>query len=105
MITFITALYPEAKELITKLNLKKNNTETMYQLFEGEECRLIITGAGMVSAATAVSRHFAFYPARSGYDVVVNLGVAGFAPDACSTASVGDLFHPLGRIRVLPKQR
>jgi hypothetical protein len=27
MITWITALYPEAKELITKLNLKQNNTE------------------------------------------------------------------------------
>ena len=33
MITFITALYPEAKELIAKLNLKKQEKETLYQLF------------------------------------------------------------------------
>lgn len=92
MITWITALYPEAKGLITKLNLKKNNTETMYQLYEGGECRLVITGTGMISAATAVSRHFALFPAESGSDIVINLGVAGYAPGFAGTASVGDAF-------------
>ena len=92
MITWITALYPEAKELITKLNLKQNNTETMYRLFEGEDCRLIITGTGMISAATAVSRHFALYPSTSRSDIVLNLGVAGYVPGSVGTASVGDIF-------------
>ena len=92
MITWITALYPEAKELITKLNLKQNNAETMYRLFEGEDCRLIITGTGMISAATAVARHFALYPSESGSDIVVNLGVAGYASGTTGTASVGDIF-------------
>ena len=79
MITWITALYSEAKELITKLNLKKNNAETLYQLFENEEQRLIVTGTGMISAATAVSRHFALFPSKSDADIVINLGVAGYA--------------------------
>ena len=88
MITWITALYPEAKELITKLNLKKNNTETMYQLFEGDNCRLIVTGAGMIAAATAAARHFALYPTESGSDLVINLGVAGYAPGSTGTARI-----------------
>ena len=92
MITFITALYPEAKELITKLNLKKQEKETLYQLFEGEELRLVITGTGMISAATAVARHFANYPVTSGQDIVINLGVAGYAPGDAGSASVGDVY-------------
>ena len=92
MITFITALYPEAKELITKLNLKKQEKETLYQLFEGEETRLIITGADMISAATAAARHFANYPVNSGQDIVINLGVAGYAPGHAGSASVGDAY-------------
>ena len=80
MITYITALYPEAKELITALQLKQNHTETLYQLFEGEDVQLLVTGAGMISAAAATSRHFANYPSRNGYDLVVNLGLAGYHP-------------------------
>lgn len=92
MITFITALYPEAKEVITKLNLKKQEKETLYQLFEGEGIRLVITGTGMISAATATARHFANYPVTSGQDIVINLGVAGYAPGQAGSASVGDAY-------------
>ncbi len=92
MITFITALYPEAKELIAKLNLKKQEKETLYQLFEGDETRLVITGAGMISAATATARHFANYPVTSGQDIVINLGVAGYAPGHAGSAAVGDAY-------------
>lgn len=92
MITFITALYPEAKELIAKLNLKKLESETLYQLFEGDEVRLVITGTGMISAATTVARHFANYPAKSGQDIVINLGVAGYVPGSLGSATVGDAY-------------
>ncbi len=107
MITFITALYPEAKDLIHKLNLKKQPEETLYQLFEQEQVRLIITGTGMISAAAAVARHFAKYPSLSDSDLVVNIGVAGLVtaepsaqfstqvdlfPHAASTAGIGELF-------------
>ena len=91
MITFITALYPEAKGLIKQLNLKKQSSETLYQLFEGEEIRLLVTGTGMISAATATASHFTRYPA-SGTDIVINIGVAGYAPGDYGTANIGDLF-------------
>ncbi len=92
MITFITALYPEAKELIHILHLKKKDSETMYQLFEGDDVRLVITGAGMIPAATAVARHFAMYPATSGHDLVVNFGIAGLANASAQNSNIGDLF-------------
>jgi len=94
MITFITALYPEAKDLIRALQLKQNPTETLYQLFEGDDIRLIITGAGMLAAATATARHFALYPSKTEHDLVINLGVAGYAPDQSLSCSrtIGDLF-------------
>ena len=91
MITFITALYPEAKELIHKLNLKRRPEETLYQLFTGEDIRLVITGAGMISAAAVAARHFTKYPA-SARDLVVNLGMAGYAPGVSGTARIGELF-------------
>lgn len=92
MITFITALYPEAKELIHILNLKKDPSETVYQLFEAEQFRLIVTGSGMIAAATATARHFAKYPVTSNRDIVINLGIAGYVPAKKFSASPGDLF-------------
>jgi len=92
MITFITALYQEAKPLIQNLQLKKHSSETLYQFYEGDQIRLLITGTGMMSASAAVARHFALYPAHSSQDLVVNLGVAGYVPSGNTTASVGDLF-------------
>lgn len=95
MITFITALYPEAKGLIERLNLKKQPAETLYQLFEGEQVRLLITGTGMISAATATARHFTRYPG-TGQDIVVSLGVAGYVPGSIGNARIGDLFLASG---------
>jgi len=92
MITFITALYAEAKPLLAEYNLKKQQKETLYQLFEGENVRLLITGTGMISAATATARHFAKYPPLSGQDIVINLGVAGFSSQESASCSIGDLF-------------
>ena len=91
MITIITALYPEAKGLIHCLNLKKNSAETLYQLFEGEEFRLIITGAGMISAAVATARHFANYPSST-EDIVINLGISGGYFNENADTHIGDLF-------------
>ena len=95
MITFITALYPEAKAVIARYKLKQQLKETTYQLFEGESVRLVITGAGMISAATAAARHFALYPPESAEDIVINLGIAGLVPGTASMhtdAAIGDLF-------------
>ena len=92
MITLITALYTEAKEFIHTLQLKKCPKETLYQLFEGEQIRVVITGAGMISATAAIARHFTKYPAQSGRDIVINIGIAGYAPAEKSNVSIGDLF-------------
>lgn len=92
MITFITALYAEAKALLTEYNLKKLSEETRYQLFEGDHIRLVITGTGMIPAATAVARHFAKYPPLSDEDIAVNLGVAGFSLPDSASCRIGDLF-------------
>ncbi len=96
MITFFTALYPEAKGLIEHLNLKQNSNETLYRLFEGEQVRLVITGVGMISAATAAARHFANYPVISAQDLVVNLGVAGLSKNSTNDYHIGDLFLASG---------
>lgn len=92
MITFITALYPEAKGLIEQLHLKKKPEEALYQLFESEEIRLVVTGAGMIAAATAAARHFAKYPPESGQDLVISLGIAGLSPSKEIPTAVGDIF-------------
>ncbi len=104
MITFITALYPEAKGLIDTLHLKKQTEETLYQLFENETTRLILTGSGMISAATAAAAHFAKYPPESGQDLVINLGVAGYISKNNCTVHIGDLFL-VSKITELPTGR
>lgn len=92
MITFITALYAEAKPLLAEYNLKKQPSETQYQLFEGDNVRVLITGTGMIAATATAARHFAKYPPLSGQDIVVNLGVAGFSNPEPSSCHIGDLF-------------
>ena len=94
MITFITALYEEAKPLITELQLKKQPKETLYQLFEGEQIRLLVTGSGMIAAAAATARHFAHYPADKESDLIINLGIAGYVmpSDKADASGRGDLF-------------
>lgn len=93
MITFITALYEEAKKLIADCKLKKQPSETLYQLFEAENIRLIITDSGMMSAAIAVTRHFTKFPPTGKSDLVVNLGIAGLgSPDSPCAVTLGDFF-------------
>ena len=55
MITIFTALYPEAKELIRALSLKKDMTQNHFQVFsdENNQIQIVITGASAIAAATA----------------------------------------------------
>lgn len=57
MITIFTALYPEAKELIRALSLKKDMTQNHFQVFsdENNQIQIVITGASAIAAATAVA--------------------------------------------------
>ena len=60
MIYLFTALYAEAQCVIAHYKLKKDTAHTHFQLFENEELkiRLILTGAGNIAAACAVSGTF-----------------------------------------------
>ena len=53
MITIFTALYPEAKELIRALSLKKDMTQNHFQVFsdENNQIQIVITGASAIAAA------------------------------------------------------
>mgnify|MGYP007129803513 FL=1 len=57
MITIFTALYPEAKELIRALSLKKDMTQNHFQVFsdENNQIQIVITGTSAIAAATAVA--------------------------------------------------
>ena len=52
MITIFTALYPEAKELIRALSLKKDMTQNHFQVFsdENNQIQIVITGASAIAA-------------------------------------------------------
>ena len=47
MLYIVTALYIEAKPLISLFNLKKDNTFTKFQVFSNENIKLIISGTGL----------------------------------------------------------
>ena len=55
MITIFTALYPEAKELIRALSLKKDMTQNHFQVFsdENNQIQIVITGASAMGAVPA----------------------------------------------------
>ena len=77
MIYLFTAFYAEAQCVIAHYKLKKDTAHTHFQLFENEELkiRLILTGAGNIAAACAVSGTFGEFPPGKG-DSLVNIGSA-----------------------------
>ena len=75
MITIFTALYPEAKELIRALSLKKDMTQNHFQVFSDEknQIQIVITGASAIAAATAVAECSTKREPGDG-DLLVNYG-------------------------------
>ena len=75
MITIFTALYPEAKELIRALSLKKDMTQNHFQVFsdENNQIQIVITGASAIAAATAVAECSTRREPDSG-DFLINYG-------------------------------
>ena len=74
MTYIVTALPCEAKPLIKAYNLKKLNSDLKWNLYGNDEnIRLILTGTGAVSAASAVSALLAL-EGCSGDDRIVNIG-------------------------------
>ncbi len=93
MIILATALYSEAKPFIQRFNLKKNTKEYLFQLFEGEEYHLLITGCGMISSAISLSRYFTLYPPKN-TDIFINIGIAGYMTkqETKEESLIGQLF-------------
>lgn len=78
MIYIFVALYPEAQPIIRRLGLKRDRAEFGFDIYAGErpKVRLVITGAGMVAAATAVGSTLAYYHVGrdSSDSAIVNFG-------------------------------
>ncbi len=73
MIYVFVALYQEAKPLIRALQLKKRQQTSGFDVYENKEVRLILSGTGMLSAATAVGSSLAFFGVGE-EDLLVNWG-------------------------------
>ena len=88
MITYIVAMFDEAKPLIDKYRMKKVSSETFYQYFTGDGAELVLTGIGYTNVIRVLSRHFSIHsPNKS--DISINFGISGSTiPD-----SVGKLYY------------
>ena len=73
MIYVFMALYAEAKPLIEKLDLKKNNSRFKFIQYESPEICLTITGVGSIAASTAVGAVCASRDIDAA-DILVNIG-------------------------------
>ncbi|EYE89351.1 nucleoside phosphorylase [Fervidicella metallireducens AeB] len=76
MIYIATALYSEAQPFIDKLNLKKDNEITKFQVFKNKNYTLIITGVGKIPSAIAVT--YLLSKSNIGKDdFFINIGLCG----------------------------
>ena len=73
MLYIVTALYIEAKPLISLFNLKKDNNYTKFQVFSNENVKLIISGTGRVKSATALTYLVSKEDIKKN-DYIVNIG-------------------------------
>ena len=73
MLYIVTALYIEAKPLISLFNLKKDNSYTKFQVFSNEDVKLIISGTGRVKSATALTYLISKEDIKKN-DYIVNIG-------------------------------
>ena len=73
MLYIVTAIYIEAKPLISLFNLKKDNSYTKFQVFSNEDVKLIISGTGKVKSATALTYLISKEDIKKD-DYIVNIG-------------------------------
>ena len=73
MLYIVTALYIEAKPLISLFNLKKDNSYTKFQVFSNENVKLVISGTGKIKSATALTYLISKEDIKKN-DYIVNIG-------------------------------
>ncbi len=78
MIYIFTAIYPEAKALISLLDLKKECVNGKYQQYidDKKHIRLIIMGVGSMAAAISVSHICTKYNINN-QDMIIHIGTCG----------------------------
>ncbi|WP_339004927.1 spore photoproduct lyase [Fusobacterium polymorphum] len=89
MLYIVTALYIEAKPLISLFNLKKDNTYTKFQVFSNENIKLIISGTGKIKSATALTYLIANKNIKEN-DYIINIG---FIASLNDNSQLGDIVY------------
>ncbi len=88
MVYIFIALYSEAKSLIQRMGLKREERAFGFDVFGNEKSgvHLIITGTGMIAAATATGSALAYYHVGKG-DILINYG-------SCTYNGISDAHSP-----------
>ena len=89
MLYIVTALYIEAKPLISLFNLKKDNTYTKFQVFSNENIKLIISGTGKIKSATALTYLISNKDIKDN-DYIINIG---FIASSNNNSQLGDIVY------------
>ena len=89
MLYIVTALYIEAKPLISLFNLKKDNSYTKFQVFSNENIKLIISGTGKIKSATALTYLISNNDIKEN-DYIINIG---FIASTNNNSQLGDIVY------------
>ncbi|MFZ8018283.1 MULTISPECIES: spore photoproduct lyase family protein [Fusobacterium] len=89
MLYIVTALYIEAKPLISLFNLKKDNTYTKFQVFSNENIKLIISGTGKIKSATALTYLISNKVIKEN-EYIINIG---FIASLNNNSQLGDIVY------------
>ena len=89
MLYIVTALYIEAKPLISLFNLKKDNIYTKFQVFSNENIKLIISGTGKIKSAAALTYLISNKDIRDN-DYIINIG---FIASSNNNSQLGDIVY------------
>jgi len=89
MLYIVTALYIEAKPLISLFNLKKDNTYTKFQVFSNENIKLIISGTGKIKSATALTYLISNKDIKEN-DYIINIS---FIASSNNNSQLGDIVY------------
>ena len=89
MLYIVTALYIEAKPLISLFNLKKDNTYTKFQVFSNENIKLIISGTGKIKSAIALTYLISNKDIKEN-DYIINIG---FIVSSNNNSQLGDIVY------------
>ena len=89
MLYIVTALYIEAKPLISLFNLKKDNIYIKFQVFSNKNIKLIISGTGKIKSAIALTYLISNKDIKEN-DYIINIG---FIANSNNSSQLGDIVY------------